>query len=152
MSKHEKYMEECNIISKESPDTTKVGCIIVTIDDTVLRGYNGMMGLVTKERLEKPLKYKWIEHAERSVIYEAAFAGVSLYNATAYVNWFPCVDCCRAIIRSGIRTLVSPELPDFQHHKWDFKIVFQMLKEEDITVIFLDGSDFNITFKYLFNK
>jgi len=47
-----------------------------------------------------------------------------------YLRWFPCTDCARAIIQSGITDLVC-SIPDFKDERWgeDFKISFEMLKE-----------------------
>ena len=51
-----------------------------------------------------------------------------------YLNWFPCIECTRAIIQSGIKYLIVPNKPDFNHHRWgkQFKISEQMLNEAKI--------------------
>ncbi len=56
----------------------------------------------------------WMEHAERNAIYAAARAGVALDGATLVSTYFPCVDCARAIVQSGIRHLhtLPPDLSD----------------------------------------
>jgi dCMP deaminase len=59
------------------------------------------------ERLEPPAKYRYIEHAERGVIYEAGRCGLRTDGATLYVVWFACPDCARAIICSGIKGVVG---------------------------------------------
>src|SRR4249919_3629015 len=58
-------------------------------------------------RYERPLKYLWTEHAERNAIYQAARNGIALEGCTMYVPWFPCMDCARAIVQSGISRLVA---------------------------------------------
>ncbi len=57
-------------------------------------------------RLYRPTKYVWTEHAERSAIYEAARVGVPLYGATMVAVYAACADCARAIVLTGIKTLV----------------------------------------------
>lgn len=59
------------------------------------------------ERLEPPEKYRWIEHAERAVIYKAAASGARTRGATLYCPWFACTDCARAIIGAEIREVVG---------------------------------------------
>lgn len=64
------------------------------------------IGSEPKERLIRPAKYIWVEHAERNAIYEAARRGVALEGCTMYVQLMPCVDCARGVIQSGIREIV----------------------------------------------
>lgn len=56
----------------------------------------------------------WMEHAERNAIYAAARAGIALDGASLASTYFPCVDCARAIVQSGIRHLhtLPPDLAD----------------------------------------
>lgn len=61
----------------------------------------------TTQRLERPAKYEFVEHAERAAIYKAAAAGVPTDGATLYCPWFACQDCARAIICAGIATVVG---------------------------------------------
>jgi dCMP deaminase len=61
----------------------------------------------TPARLERPAKYRYIEHAERAVIYRAAKLGTPTDGATLYCPWFACTDCARAIISAGIVRVVG---------------------------------------------
>ena len=58
------------------------------------------------ERLERPEKYLWMEHAERNAIYNAARHGTQMQGCTLYVELLPCMDCARAIVQAGIREVV----------------------------------------------
>ncbi|MEK7754711.1 MAG: deaminase, partial [Acidobacteriota bacterium] len=58
------------------------------------------------ERLERPTKYLWMEHAERNGIYNAARAGTATQSCTIYVEIMPCMDCARAIVQAGIVEVV----------------------------------------------
>ncbi len=51
----------------------------------------------------------WMEHAERNAIFAAAKEGRALAGATLATTFFPCIDCARAIVQSGIARLLSPE-------------------------------------------
>lgn len=104
-------------------------------------GWNGFpRGLNDEvpERHDRPLKYKWTEHAERNAIYNAAAKGHPLLRCTIYLNWYPCADCARAIIQAGITEIVCYE-PDWQDERWgaDFRVVKEMLDEVGMKVRFL---------------
>lgn len=62
---------------------------------------------------------------KRNAIYNAARFGVSLNGATCYVNWFPCIDCARAIVQAGIMRLVGLE-PDRTDKRWGAEFVFAL--------------------------
>jgi|SRR6185312_5060199 len=101
------------IASKSKDPNTKVGCIIVDQDHIIQStGYNSFpRGLKDNvpERLIRPEKYSWIEHAERNAIYQAARNGKSLRNCRIYLPFFPCLDCARGIIQSGIKEIILNE-------------------------------------------
>ncbi len=58
-------------------------------------------------RWERPIKYSYVEHAERNAIYQAARFGHSTLDCTMYAPWFACADCARAIIQAGITEVVG---------------------------------------------
>ena len=127
----------CQQVAQDSPDSKKVGCVITTPEDKVLvSACNDFVhgATQTPERLKRPTKYIWIEHAERNAIYKAAAAGIPLDGTTMYINWWPCIDCCRAIIQSGIKKIVSSNGPDFDHPRWgeQFRAAQQILDESDV--------------------
>ena len=70
-----------------------------------------------------------------NAIFNAARVGVALKGCSIYVPWFPCVECTKAIIQSGICELIA-YAPDRPNSNWaeDFSIAGAMLKEADITV------------------
>ena len=118
MNKWDSYFVELSMVAaKLSKDTsTKLGCVIVGPDHEVRStGYNSFPRGVNDnvvERHERPLKYKWFEHAERNAIFNAARIGVSTKGCTLYCAWPPCTDCARAIIQAGIvEVVVETEFP-----------------------------------------
>lgn len=90
----------------DDPDT-QTACIIVSRGCIPVRGANRLPGDLAKtpERLTRPAKYSWIQHAERNAITRAADEGVPTCNAVMYLNWFPCSDCATDIVAAGIREL-----------------------------------------------
>ena len=130
-------------ISNWSKDKSVGVCAIITSPDNRILsiGYNGFpIGCddTIEERHQRPNKYEWTEHAERNAIYNAARSGVNINNSTMYLKWFPCTDCARAIIQSGIKKLVC-EKPDFSDKRWGpkFKIAHEMLNECNITIEYI---------------
>lgn len=129
--------------SKESG--RHVGAVIVGPDREIRStGFNGLPRGVRddvpeRHSRETGAKYIWSSHAERNAIYNAARIGIPLKGCTMYVPWFPCVECAKAIIQSGISELVAYRA-DMSDEKWapEFKIVVQMLDEAGIVVRYMD--------------
>jgi dCMP deaminase len=61
----------------------------------------------TEENITRPKKYDFIEHAERNAIYAFAKKEQSISGSTIYSPWFPCIECARAIVGSGITKMVN---------------------------------------------
>ncbi len=91
---------------------TQVGCCIVSQDNKILSmGYNGLpIGCSDDEfpweREGDPLetKYLFTAHSELNAILN--YGGGSLRGAKLYVSLFPCNECAKAIIQSGIREVI----------------------------------------------
>lgn len=121
----------------------QVGCVITTLCGTILSdGWNTTpRGCAhTEERHARPAKYAWTEHAERNAIYAAARKGIPLQGCVAYVPWYPCADCARGLIQSGIIRMVA-HAPDFDDPQWDddFRVASEMLEEAGIRVDLIEG-------------
>ncbi len=79
----------------------------------------------------------WQEHAERNAIYAAARAGVALEGASLASSYFPCVDCARAIVQSGIRQ-VHTLPPDLSDPVWGESFIYSrtVLQEGGVEIHF----------------
>ena len=111
MSWIDKFIGLCEHIASWSKDpSTQVGAVVANGRNKILSiGYNGFPIGVRDDipqRFDRPQKYQWTEHAERNAIYSAAEEGISLKGSTLYCNYFPCSDCMRAVIQSGIIEIV----------------------------------------------
>lgn len=95
--------------------STQVGACIVNKDNRILSmGYNGMPRCCSDdvfpwERDKEPLnsKYLYVCHAELNAILNCAVGSVK--GCTVYVTLFPCNECAKAIIQSGISEIVYME-------------------------------------------
>ena len=91
---------------------SQVGACIVSNDNKILSmGYNGFpKGCSDDEfpwaREGDPLdtKYLYVTHSELNAILN--YRGGSLEGAKLYVSLFPCNECAKAIIQSGIREII----------------------------------------------
>lgn len=112
------FILQAALVATKSKDrSTKVGAIAVHPKTHVMlsSGYNGFPRGVDDNNPayhERPLKYEITEHAERNMCYNAARHGISLEGSWVYMNFspVPCSDCARALIQSGITTIVGPDI------------------------------------------
>ena len=99
------------LAAKRSKDPNpQVGACIVDSNNIILStGYNGFPygcsdDLYPWERTGKDTKYSYVVHAELNAILNAR--GKNLKGARLYVDLFPCNECAKAIIQSGISEIV----------------------------------------------
>lgn len=107
----EYFMGVALLAAKRSKDpNTQVGACIVDSNNVILTtGYNGFpIGCSDDEfpwdREGEITKYPFVVHAELNAILNAS--GKSLRGARLYVALFPCNECAKAIIQSGISEVV----------------------------------------------
>jgi dCMP deaminase len=107
----EYFMGVALLASKRSKDpNTQVGACIVDKNNVILStGYNGFpYGCSDDEfpwdRDGDDTKYKYVVHAELNAILNSR--GKSLTGAKLYVDLFPCNECAKAIIQSGVGEVV----------------------------------------------
>ena len=109
----EYFMGVAKLASMRSKDpSTQVGACIVDKDNYILSvGYNGFpIGCDDEEfpwgREGGTLdtKYAFVAHAELNAILNSKTG--DLAGSTVYVTLFPCNECAKAIIQSGIKTVI----------------------------------------------
>lgn len=92
--------------------STQVGACIVNYDNRIVSiGYNGFVNGCSDEDFPWDregdflnTKYPFVVHAEQNAILNAR--GKSLEKCKLYVNLYPCHECARNIIQSGIKEVV----------------------------------------------
>ena len=109
------FMAIAKLSAKRSKDpNTQVGACIVGNDNRILSiGYNGAPNGYHDdefpwERNGDPLetKYLYVVHAERNAILNYRGNRKDLENAKIYVDLFPCNECAKEIIQSGIKEVI----------------------------------------------
>ena len=107
----EYFMGVALLAAKRSKDpNTQVGACIVDENNVIIStGYNGFpLGCSDDDfpwnREGEMTKYPFVVHAELNAILNAT--GRSLRGAKIYVALFPCNECAKAIIQSGIKEVI----------------------------------------------
>ena len=95
----------------------------------------------TPERWQSPLKYSYVEHAERGALYKAARYGISTEELFMVCPWAACCDCARAIIQSGVMALVTHKQACERPSRWGEEIsrAYDMLAEAGVVVVQIDS-------------
>ena len=109
----EYFMGVASLAAMRSKDpSTQVGACIVDNENRILStGYNGFPSGCSDDDFPwdreggfSETKYPFVVHAELNAILNAH--GKNLVGAKLYVALFPCNECAKAIIQSGIREVV----------------------------------------------
>lgn len=130
-----------------SPDpSTQNGALLLKGGNVAVKAFNGFPPGVEDlpERLhDRAMKYRFVEHAERAVIYRAIRDGMHLRDKAMVCPWAACADCARAIVGVGINVLyVHKEALEYgSSGRWDDSIQagMQILEEGGVPVMFYEG-------------
>ena len=112
LSWDEYFMALAHLAAKRSKDpSTQVGACIVNDSNRIVGiGYNGMPSGCDdsqfpweREGSGIDTKYPYVVHAELNAILNSI---QNLHGCRIYVSLFPCNECAKAIIQSGIREII----------------------------------------------
>ena len=111
----EYFMAIAKLSAMRSKDpSTQVGACIVSDDNRILSiGYNGAPNGFSDERFpwaregeNLNTKYPYVCHAEMNAILNYRGSKKDLEKAKIYIDLFPCNECAKIIIQSGIKEVV----------------------------------------------
>lgn len=112
LSWEEYFMGVASLSAQRSKDpNTQVGACIVNDEKRIISiGYNGLPRGASDDEFPWnntgniiDSKYAYVVHAEANAILNAT---TSVRGATIYVTLFPCNECSKLIIQSGIKEIV----------------------------------------------
>lgn len=115
LSWDEYFMAVAKLSAMRSKDpNTQVGACIVGADNRILSiGYNGTPNgfdddIFPWDRAGEPLntKYLYVCHGEMNAILNYRGSRKDLEGAKIYVDLFPCNECAKLIIQSGIKKVI----------------------------------------------
>ncbi len=139
---NQRWLRLAHEVASWSKDEIKVGAVIFDQNRNPRGfGYNGPPRNIDDDDpsvWQKPQKNWLFEHAERNVVYACARNGISCDDCTLVVTHWPCCDCTRAIIQSGIKSLIvdeaclDPEGVFFQKWKEQIQVSQNMLRDAGV--------------------
>ncbi len=142
-----RFMEMTDTISAWAScfqQNRKMGAVIVRDKRILTTGYNGApqgvkpcveRGECLRRKLGIPSGTRaemcYAVHAEQNALIQAARMGVSVYGATMYVTYSPCIICARLIINAGIVKVI---------YRYDYPDEFskEILKEAGVELVKFD--------------
>jgi len=106
---NEYFMGLSQLTAQRSKDpSSQVGCVIVDDMNKIIGlGYNGLPNGCNDDHFSwnRPEKYFYIIHAEMNAIINCNDFK-SLKGATLYTTLFPCSECAKIIIQTGIKKII----------------------------------------------
>ncbi len=110
------FMGVSSLAAKRSKDpSTQVGACIVDRENRILSiGYNGTPNGFNDDDFpwnrngnnKNETKYPYVCHAELNAILNYRGSRKDLVGAKIYVDLFPCNECAKAIVQSGINEII----------------------------------------------
>ena len=110
----------------------QVGCLLVKDNRIISQGYNGFLAGCIHESVIRDSHEKATIHAEQNAISDCAKRGVSCEGATAYITHYPCLDCGKLLLASGIAEIKY--LTDYNNDE----LVEKFCKQQNCKIIKID--------------
>nr|WP_066194198.1 ComE operon protein 2 [Gracilibacillus phocaeensis] len=125
ISWHQYFMAQSHLLALRSTcQRLMVGATIVRDKRIIAGGYNGSVSgsvhcidegcYVIDGHCVRTI------HAEMNALLQCAKFGASTEGAEIYVTHFPCLNCCKAIIQAGIKTVYYAE--DYKNHPYAIEL------------------------------
>lgn len=87
---------------KSSCSRLNVGCVITKDNRILSTGYNGFLKGAPHISRVVDNHEQFTVHAEQNAICDAANRGISIKDTIAYITHYPCLNCLKLLIASGI--------------------------------------------------
>lgn len=110
------FSAQALIASFRSPSKKlQVGAVITRNHRVISTGYNGFLAGVPHISIHRDGHEINTVHAEQNAIADASKRGVSIDDSTIYITHYPCINCAKMIISSGIKQVYY--LDDYKNDK-----------------------------------
>lgn len=90
------------ISNRSSCNRLQVGCVLVKDTRVISVGYNGFLPGFPHESIVRNNHEQATVHAEQNCITDCARRGINASGATAYITHYPCINCLKLLVASGI--------------------------------------------------
>ena len=103
----DEYFKKIILVTKDMSPCLRlqVGCILVKDKRIISQGYNGFLSGCPHVSIVREDHEMAIVHAEQNALADCAKRGVSCNDSTAYITHYPCLNCCRLLLASGINEI-----------------------------------------------
>jgi dCMP deaminase len=101
------YFKEITMVAskRSSCHRLKVGCILVKDNRIISMGYNGFLPNLPHLSIVRDNHEQATVHAEQNAIADCAKRGVNCSNSQAYITHYPCINCFKILLASGINKI-----------------------------------------------
>ena len=148
----EYFMAIAEVVKLRSKDpNTKVGACIVKDNKILSTGYNGFPRGCDDDKYpwdkgnenEVDNKYFYVVHAELNAILNST---QSVKDSTIYVTLYPCNECAKAIIQSGIKKVIYKNIDlSTEEKKCKIQHTGQMFTDAGVEVCMYENREINIS-------
>lgn len=146
ISWNEYFMAQSELLALRSTCTRlAVGATIVRDKRIIAGGYNGSIAggvhcidegcYVIDNHCVRTI------HAEMNALLQCAKFGVPTANADIYVTHFPCLQCCKAIVQAGIKTVYCAT--EYKNHPY----AMELFAQANISVVQVEKKDIELVDK-----
>ena len=103
----DEYFKEIVLVTakRSSCNRLNVGCILVKDNRIIAQGYNGFLPNANHNSIIINNHEQATVHAEQNAISDAANRGISVNKSVAYITHYPCVNCFKILVASGIEVI-----------------------------------------------
>jgi dCMP deaminase len=102
----EYFSDLAKLVSKRSPcERLQVGCVLVKNNRIIATGYNGFLPNAEHKSIVVDNHEQATIHAEQNCIADCAKRGVETSDSIAYITHYPCINCYKILIASGIKEI-----------------------------------------------
>lgn len=128
----EYFMTVAYLMSKRSScHRLHVGCVVIQDRRIVSTGYNGhIKGAPHDSKIVDGHEQLTI-HAEANAVADAAARGVPIQGATLYVTHYPCINCAKMLIASGIKRIIYSE--DYNNNEL-CKVLYESNTQDSVII------------------
>lgn len=124
------FSEFSKLTAKRSPcHRLQVGCILVKDNRVIATGYNGFLPGAPHESIVVDNHEQATVHAEQNCIADCAKRGVNTFGSHAYITHYPCINCYKILVASGVEKIFY--LEDYKNNP----VVEQINKNLNIPII-----------------
>lgn len=103
----DEYFKKIVLVTKERSPCLRlqVGCILVKDNRIISHGYNGFLPNAPHVSIIRDDHEMATVHAEQNAIADCAKRGVNCNESIAYITHYPCINCAKLLLASGIKEI-----------------------------------------------